>query len=210
MIVEGKRLIRDALVAGCNPLTLLVTEDAHLKELEEYQKDLAQNCTVYRVAQKDLSTWSSLTTSPGIMAIFERPKEVSPPKNCLPITVICDNIREPNNLGSIFRVCAALPCRQVMVMKGCTDPWESKCLRGGSGGQFHIPIEYPVKWEDLTGAVNLTRAEVFLADNKSESRNDLRCQSIDEHLISTESSEENNIFLVIGGETHGISYEAHQ
>lgn len=208
MIVEGRRLIKEALLRGCTPLTLFVTEDDLLRELDDFQADLVSKCSIYRVKPKDLSTWSSLTTPPGLMAIFERPTEIMPPKNCLPITVICDNIREPNNLGSIFRVCAALPCRQVIVMKGCADPWDAKSLRGGSGGQFHIPIEHPVKWEDLAGVVNVSRAEVFLADNRPENHN-LQCRTIDEQLVQ-DSTTEKNIFLVIGGETHGISREAHE
>lgn len=204
MIVEGKRLIKDALDTGLNPHTIFVTEEDHLKGLERYRADLAK-ASVYKVAQKDLSTWSSLTTAPGILAIFERPQDVQPPKNCLPITVICDNIREPNNLGSIFRVCAALPCSQVIVMKGCADPWDEKCLRGGSGGQFHIPIEYPVRWEDLP-VVNMS--QVFLADNKA-GHHSLKMRTIDEELIGS-GGQAKNLFIVIGGETHGISEDAYE
>lgn len=214
MIVEGVRLVIDALQTGIVPQTILITGQEQLRKLDTYQEELlAKSCAIYRVAPKDLSIWSSLTTPPGIMAIFERPEAVAPPKNCLPITVICDNIREPNNLGSICRVCAALPCRQVMVMKGCADPWESKSLRGGCGGQFHIPIEYPVNWEDLGGVANGSHSQVLLADNKpAAGHRSIDMHTIDENLVGGlgEDLQERNIFLVIGGETHGISSEAYQ
>lgn len=206
MIVEGKRLIKDAILAGLRPHAMVISDPSLLADLEEYRESHFHNCSFYRVPIKDLSTWSSLTTCPGILAIFERPKEVQSDENCLPITVVCDNIREPSNLGSIFRVAAALPCRRVVVIKGCADPWESKCLRGGSGGQFHIPIEYPVTWEELHNVIKVERSEIFLAEN--ESKNDLlKVQTIDDQLVN---SPDKDIVVVIGGETHGISDEAYE
>lgn len=206
-MVEGKRIITDALNSGLNPRAVFVTHESYMEELEPHKKRLLESSHIYRVASKDLNTWSTLKTPPGIMAIFDLPQEIAPPKNCNPITVICDNIREPNNLGSIIRVAAALPCSQVMVMKGSSDPWDSKCIRGGSGGQFHIPIEYPVLWEDLNSLVAIA-SQVVLADTKSTYKG-IPCQSIDDQLIKNLSRNQ-KIFVVIGGETHGVSTEAYE
>lgn len=38
----------------------------------------------------------------------------------LPITLVCDNVREPGNLGAILRVAAAAPVRKVMLTEGKT------------------------------------------------------------------------------------------
>lgn len=207
MVVEGKRLIKDALQTGIEPQAVFVTDESHLTDFEQFREELTKSIPIYRVPIKDVSVWSSLTTPPGVLGIFKRPLQMKPPKNCLPITVICDNIREPNNLGSIFRICSALPCSQVIVTKGCADPWDAKCIRGGSGGQFHIPIEYPVLWEALSGVAS--ESSVFLADNQCHSKS-LQFRTIDQQLFSGLAKEQENIFLVIGGETHGISREAYE
>lgn len=39
-------------------------------------------------------------------------------KNLFPITVICDNIREPGNLGAVIRTVTAVGATQIILMKG--------------------------------------------------------------------------------------------
>lgn len=41
-----------------------------------------------------------------------------PADNAIPLTIICDNIREPGNLGSIIRIAAAVGCEKLLLMKG--------------------------------------------------------------------------------------------
>ena len=36
----------------------------------------------------------------------------------LPITLICDNVRDPGNMGTLLRTAAAVGCQKVLVTKG--------------------------------------------------------------------------------------------
>ena len=39
-------------------------------------------------------------------------------REVLPVTVVCDNIRDPGNMGTIIRSAAAVGCERVIAPKG--------------------------------------------------------------------------------------------
>lgn len=228
LMIEGKRLIEDSLDAG---LQLKYLFFSRLEKLELIKDLLHTKCKdempkIFRVPQHDLTFWSVMTTCPGLIAIFERPDDMTTiwdtavaqnaneMENSVGprISVICDQIREPNNIGSIIRTCAALPCSQVILMKGCTDPWDTKALRGGCGGQFRVPIRGPVEWSSLPSFLpDPHQYSVFVASNKLEQT----IAGTRRKFASTPYSTVpfvrcNHIVLIIGGETEGVSDEAIQ
>nr|XP_016931048.2 rRNA methyltransferase 3, mitochondrial [Drosophila suzukii] len=219
IIVEGRRLIQEALQCGLKMDALLFSQKDQLALVKEEvgRAQMETHTKIYKVPQHDLKTWSSLVTPPGLMAIFERPSDKGLEKNLaeqqrqgtqpLPITVVCDNIREPNNLGSIIRTCAALPCSQVVVTHGCCDPWESKALRGGCGGQFRVPIRDDVPWEEVPLTIPPEAADnchVFVAESNQQKRENN--QTIDYAQIKDIGAHN---MLIIGGESHGVSEDAY-
>ncbi|XP_034105677.1 rRNA methyltransferase 3, mitochondrial [Drosophila albomicans] len=217
IIIEGRRLIAEALQSGLRMKSLFFSQKDQLALLREpvAQAQEEHKTKIYKVPQHDLKTWSSLVTPPGLMALFERPslkgvEQQQSHAETLPITVVCDNIREPNNLGSIIRTCAALPCSQVVVTHGCCDPWESKALRGGCGGQFRLPIHDDVKWEQLALHIPPETADdchVFIAENNLEKLKE-------QNGVAIEYADLQNIgahnILIIGGESHGVSEDAYK
>lgn len=216
LLIEGRRLIVEALAAGLQLEYVLFSD---IDQVHMIKEQLAASLTkLIKVPQTDLRFWSNLSTCPGMMGVFIKPLDMShiwkPSPNTLPITVICDQIREPNNLGSIIRNCAAISCEQVLVTKGCADPWESKALRGGAGAQFHVPIRGPLEWSSVHSILPADNCFIYLAENNKD--NALA------HIPDAERQSElivpycnvsyvgKHCVVVIGGETHGISTEAYQ
>lgn len=209
IVIEGRRLILDAIYAGVEPEILFFSDKDQLKLIKDDIKSY-KNLSIYKVPRHDLKIWSTLITTPGILAVFPRPNGNFQVKSkVVPLTVICDNIREPSNLGSILRSCAALPCSQVIVLKGSCDPWDSKCLRGGCGAQFRINIKDDIKWESLINKENEEffplDSKIFLAESKLNQGELLERVDYSE----CEYSKEHNV-VVIGGETHGLSDDAYR
>lgn len=174
--------------------------------LENLKPELSASVNFLRVPQQDLTQWSVLTTCPGLIGIFDKPKVVKTKENAYPITVVCDNIREPNNVGAVVRLANALPALKVLMPKGCAHPWDVKAIRGSSGSVFHMPTEDSMTWEMIDSLRDDDTTIVLIADNNSSNYYPSKCVNYDE--IPKELIAGKNIFLIIGGETHGISDEA--
>ncbi|XP_075024611.1 rRNA methyltransferase 3, mitochondrial isoform X2 [Calonectris borealis] len=83
----------------------------------------------------------------------------------LPLLLICDNIRDPGNLGTILRSAAGAGCEKVLLTTGCVDPWEPKVLRAGMGAHFRLPIVANLDWESVPSHLP-AGVQVCVADNK--------------------------------------------
>lgn len=159
-----------------------------------------------KVPHQDLTYWSVLTTCPGLIGIFDKPKSTPHKRNAFPITVICDNIREPNNVGAVIRLSNSLPALRVVLPKGCADAWDVKAIRGSSGSIFHMPTDEAVTWQQIDNELNDPDALVLIADNDVSKY--LPSTVISYDKISDDLIAGRNIYIVLGGETHGISEDA--
>ncbi|CAK9801304.1 rRNA methyltransferase 3, mitochondrial [Anthophora plagiata] len=161
IILEGQRLIADAIKSGIMPSAILFTDPSDIKEFKSLK-----NVTFYKVPYKTVQLWSSLTHSPGLLGIFKTPdvQNNDSADNALPLTIICDNIREPGNLGSIMRAAAAAGCEKLIIMKGCVDLWDPKVLRSAAGTHFQLPIHAFPKWDDVPSLIS-EDCNVFVTDS---------------------------------------------
>ncbi|NWS42669.1 MRM3 methyltransferase, partial [Probosciger aterrimus] len=240
VLLEGHRLIKDALEAGAVPQTLFFSTVGHLKLLPEAK---LKQASLVKVKFEDIKSWSDLITPQGLIGIFSKPDhaKMSYPAaqltSSLPLLLICDNIRDPGNLGTILRSAAGAGCEKVLLTKGCVDPWEPKVLRAGMGAHFRLPIIANLDWESVPG--NLPAGiQVCVADNKDPRGADgagsapdslqapvkSKPKAAPEHeheeeeegvcipeLLAQyyyESWTQTPVAVVIGGETHGLSSDA--
>ncbi|NXC42673.1 MRM3 methyltransferase, partial [Penelope pileata] len=164
VLLEGRRLIVDALQAGAAPRALFFSSAERLRELPAAP---LRGVTLVRVRFEDIRIWSELVAPQGLIGIFSKPDpaKMSYPAAQLPVVLICDNIRDPGNLGTILRSAAGAGCEKVLLTKGCVDPWEPKVLRAGMGAHFRVPIVSSLDWESVPS--NLPAGvRVCVADNK--------------------------------------------
>ena len=100
---------------------------------------MPDDASVLMVPEKLFNSLSPVDTPTGMAAICERP-EVGEAADQLRVHLLLDGIQNPGNLGSILRTAAATRVTRVLLSPTCTDAWSPKCLRGGMGAQFVLPI----------------------------------------------------------------------
>ncbi|KAM3875411.1 rRNA methyltransferase 3A, mitochondrial [Diretmus argenteus] len=165
ILLEGRRLICDALEAGANPQMVFFSTVDRLCELP---LDKLKRATLVKVKFEDIKIWSDLVAPQGVIAIFSRPdpSRLKFPQTgqSVPLSLICDNIRDPGNLGTILRCAAAAGCQDVLLTKGCVDAWEPKVLRAAMGAHFRLPIYPSSGWDDIEKHLP-TPVTVHVADN---------------------------------------------
>ncbi|KAI4471764.1 rrna methyltransferase 3 [Holotrichia oblita] len=217
IILEGKRLIIEALENNCKLEYLLFSRKSDVEEIKSFLPK--SGATLYKMPYREIQLWSGLTTSPGIMGIFRKPdpENFIPSIDCIPVTIICDNVREPGNLGAILRTCAGAGCHKIILTRGCVNLWDTKVTRSASGAHFHLNILSRIDWTDIDKQLQ-PNSRIFMADNKlfsstSENVEDatFRIENIPlvpYYGIRTERTEA--ITLIVGGETEGLSESAYK
>ncbi|XP_076625820.1 rRNA methyltransferase 3, mitochondrial isoform X1 [Colletes latitarsis] len=160
IVLEGRRLIEEGLEAGGKPIAILYNKSSDIDSLK-----FPEDVKLYKVPYNTIQLWSSLTSSPGLIGIFQTPDtNKDPANNALPLTIICDNVREPGNLGSIMRAAAGVGCERLILMKGCVDLWHPKVLRSAAGAHFRLPINAFPMWDEIPSLIS-EGANIVLADS---------------------------------------------
>lgn len=107
-----------------------------------------------------VSSFLAAAVSRSEMETLARTKQRA---NTLPVTLLMDNVRTPENFGSLLRVAAAVGCRSVISTVGCVDAWQPKVMRAAAGAHLHVPIYTNVRWDEVHNHVP-AYSRVLLAD----------------------------------------------
>ncbi|MBO5173131.1 MAG: RNA methyltransferase [Bacteroidaceae bacterium] len=141
-IAESPKVIRVALDAGYQPLSLLCEEkhivgDAHdiVARLQE------QGAEIYTGSRELLASLTGYTLTRGVLCAMRRPVESSV-ENVVDKAhrvVVIDGVVDATNIGAIFRSAAALGIDAVLVTRSSCDPWNRRAIRVSMGSVFLVP-----------------------------------------------------------------------
>ncbi len=145
-ILEGVRLINDALERGQRPAFILYDPN----RIQPEALPLARREALLAAAPALIDGISTAETPPGIVGVFP----IAPPPplpNPLRRVLILDAVRDPGNLGAIARTAAAAGVEALLLAPGCVDAYNPKALRGGMGAHFRIPL-LEMDWAHISQA----------------------------------------------------------
>lgn len=190
MVLEGVRLIRDALERGNVPEFVLY-------DLQTADYDLVARLqatpTALLPASAEVIKHISETQQPqGMVAVFPLPL---PPVPKQPAQIlILDALREPGNMGTILRTAAASGVQVVLLASECVDPYNPKVLRSGMGAHFRLPV-IEATWSEIISFCD--GVAFYIADGSGD-------------VPYTSVNWRKRWALIIGNEARGIGERAKQ
>ncbi len=190
IVLEGTRLVRDALLTGHQPQFLLLSEGFHDEALERLLKQTGSE--TLDVSEAVMQHVSDTQQPQGVLGVFPMPRtEIPDPLNHV---LILDSIRDPGNLGTILRTAAAAGIEAVLLSPTCADPYNPKVLRSGMGAHFRIAVA-GAEWEEINARCK--GMAVYMAAGESQQRYD-------------EVDWSRRWAIIIGSEAHGAGDAARQ
>jgi TrmH family RNA methyltransferase len=159
MVVEGFRLVQE-LVNADIPAEALFFTSAFL-DSSQYQT-FSQDSSVpsYEVTDAVFQKMADTETPQGVLALCPIPE--LPIRKINPLLYLeADQVRDPGNLGTMFRTSWAAGVTAVFLLPGTTDHTNPKVVRAGMGAHFHTPV-VRVDWDNLQTFIRPTA--VWVAD----------------------------------------------
>lgn len=133
MLLEGRRLVQDALARGMKPQAAAATpgyDEEH--GLVDFPHIILEDRLFVRIADTK--------TPQGILAFF--PVPWAPFEKILEHEkiIILDGLQDPGNVGTIIRTAEAFGFTAVLVTEGTASPFSPKAIRASMGSSLGLDI----------------------------------------------------------------------
>lgn len=181
-IIEGEKLIRDAIQSGVVISTLFVKDSV--------SNSFSNKIDTYEISEDFMSYISTTDSPPPYLAIAKISQKIIELNNCKFVLVLND-LQDPGNLGTILRSAEASGVDLVVASKSTTDIYNSKVIRSAMGSVFRVPFKY------------VDSIDEFLSDL---SKQNFKIVMTSPHAKSSfyELDYSNKIALFIGNEGQGL------
>ncbi|GAB4269856.1 MAG: RNA methyltransferase [Candidatus Rifleibacteriota bacterium] len=158
-IVEGKKMILEAIKSGAKPEMVFIAEQlpAELAHLESLSIQIKQGLF------RKLSTFVSPADAIAIfrVTINKKYETVLSESNLI---VILDRIQDPGNLGTIIRTGEALGAGGIFLLKGSCSHLNHKVVRAAMGSSFRLPVFSDLIFTDLARDLKKNDFSLICAD----------------------------------------------
>jgi TrmH family RNA methyltransferase len=202
-VVEGVRAVEDGLGAGFSPdvclfNTELLTRTQRGSQLLRKLSALPLS-TLFEVSPRAMQAATDTAQSQGVVAAFPFVEPRMPRRAAdAALALVCDNISDPGNLGTLLRTAEAAGVHAVWTTPQTVDIYNPKVVRAAMGTHFRLAIYAEQSWDSIMqklSGLGIPSDRLFCTE--AEAR-----RSYDE-VDWTEPGA-----IVISNEAHGLSPEA--
>lgn len=152
-IAEGQKVV-ERLIASRFPVESILAEPAYA---ERFSSLVAADVPVYAAPRDTLEATVGFNFHRGALACGRRlpslfmaefladlgqigPGETIRSRSERTTLVVCPDVQDPTNLGSIIRTTAAFGCQGIILESRCADPFSRRVLRVSMGAALRLPI----------------------------------------------------------------------
>ncbi|WP_322409389.1 RNA methyltransferase [Microbacterium invictum] len=157
-LLEGPQAAREVLSYRPDTVVdLYATPSALEKHADIRDAASVADVEVTFATEAVLDAMADTVTPQGIVAVARQtPTSVRDVFAAGPrLVAICEEVRDPGNLGTIIRAADAVGADAVILTGRTVDPYNPKVVRASTGSLFHLPVAVGV---DLATAVERARA----------------------------------------------------
>ena len=196
-VAESPNVIRRALDAGFEPLSLLCDE----KYVSRQAADICERvgaAPIYIAAEGVLCELTGFKLTKGVLCLMKRKPLPSVKallgENTRRVAVL-EDIMNQTNVGAVFRSAAALGVDAVLLTPACSDPLYRRSVRVSMGTVFQVPWTY---LDDAPPVYVDTLKELGFDTCAMALRNDT--VSIDDKALKSEEK----LAVILGTEGEGL------
>lgn len=161
-IIEGVRLVEEAVNAGWQPEIVLYTEELDHRGRDILNTFSTQGAERILVSKHVMQAASDTQSPQGILALLPIPSLSIPEQ--LNFILILDGLRDPGNMGTILRAALAAGVNAILLPPDTVDPFSPKVVRAAMGAHFNLPL-LPLTWGKIIDLVQSKHLSTFLADS---------------------------------------------
>ncbi len=142
LLIEGARLVADALAAGADLREVLITEAFQKAPRSREVLSLAGHIPITPISEAAAAKLSETRSPQGVFAVVGfRPSELgSRPLPERALVLVADGIGDPGNLGTMIRSAAAMGADAFIASGAACDLTNPKAVRATMGAMFRLPV----------------------------------------------------------------------
>ena len=128
-VVEGDKLVREVLAGGWKV--------EWLAALPRWAEGARTDVPVSVVSERQMKTITQMASPPPVLAVVHIPSG----RAALPASdwyLYLDGIRDPGNLGTIWRIADWFGIRAILCSPDTADPWNPKALQASMGAFLRV------------------------------------------------------------------------
>jgi len=170
-LLEGPQAVREALSYRPDAIVeLFATPTGWDKHPDIRAAAERGGVHVEYVTEYVLNAMADTVTPQGLVAVVQQtPTSVRDIFAASPrLVAICEEVRDPGNLGTIIRAADAAGADAVVLTGRTVDPYNPKVVRATTGSLFHLPVSVGGDLADVVERAHGAGMNVLAADVKGD------------------------------------------